>query len=525
MAYDLKSFYNSVDELTTRDRSLAIMYGRVPSTLGGGLVPINVDAAGNLQIGTEITLNVSEITPVNVVQPSSALLNATVVQPTAALLNATAVQPTASLLNATVTGTVAATQSGTWSVTSTPVTDLAPATQNITTQDLATTATTGANGQNIYTGTPTAGSVASYVTGTKSTVSVQATGTWTGTLQIESSMDGGTTWSTNGGHQKGVAFNGSSFAGNFECTTSIAGCTNFRVRAITAITGTAVVTVLESVNTGAVYLINSPQLLDGSGTSTKATVLAASIVPTAANTALVVAISPNSTPLFAADVNPGALTITTQDLVSVTTAGFDGQSIVTGTPTVGSVALFTLSSVAAVRIQVTGVWTGTLSVEGSIDGSTTWNSVTLHIPSLNSTSTTFTANVLGVTLTSGYTALRVRATAAITGTATITVSETQHDAGTFIVGSINKSGSIMNTGQVTVANTATLIIAANSNRKRLVLVNTGNTTMFFGGSTVTAATGQMFLGTPGYPLPIYFTGAVYGITASGTSVISYQEEA
>src|ERR1017187_9556865 len=76
--YDLKAFYASVDELTTRDRCLSVMYGRIPDALGGGIVPVNIDIQGNIQIGTSVVLNVSEITPVNVVQADVSLLNATV---------------------------------------------------------------------------------------------------------------------------------------------------------------------------------------------------------------------------------------------------------------------------------------------------------------------------------------------------------------------------------------------------------------------------------------------------------------
>ena len=78
MSYDLKAFYDSVDELTTRDRAIAVQYGRVPDSMGGGLVPLNVDAQGHLLIGSGLTLNVTDITPVTCVQPNPALLNATV---------------------------------------------------------------------------------------------------------------------------------------------------------------------------------------------------------------------------------------------------------------------------------------------------------------------------------------------------------------------------------------------------------------------------------------------------------------
>lgn len=85
-------------------------------------------------------------------------------------------------------------------------------------------------------------------------------------------------------------------------------------------------------------------------------------------------------------------------------------------------------------------------------------------------------------------------------------------------------GATLNTAQVSVANVATLILASNANRKKLLLVNNGSTSVYIGNSGVTTTTGQLLLGMAGYPLPIYFTGAVYGISSSGSQTISYHEE-
>lgn len=86
-------------------------------------------------------------------------------------------------------------------------------------------------------------------------------------------------------------------------------------------------------------------------------------------------------------------------------------------------------------------------------------------------------------------------------------------------------GGTMNTGQVSIGSTSTLILAANANRKRLVLVNMGTTNVFIGNSGVTIGTGQLLLGIAGYPIPVYFTGNVYGIVGTGTQTIAYLEEA
>lgn len=61
MAYNLKPSYSSVDELNSRDRAISILYGRQADALGGNIVPINVDAGGNLILGTGMTLSASDI--------------------------------------------------------------------------------------------------------------------------------------------------------------------------------------------------------------------------------------------------------------------------------------------------------------------------------------------------------------------------------------------------------------------------------------------------------------------------------
>ena len=61
MSYNLKPSYSGVDELTTRDRGVSIIYGRKPDALGGEIVPIGVDTDGNLTIGTVLNLDTSDI--------------------------------------------------------------------------------------------------------------------------------------------------------------------------------------------------------------------------------------------------------------------------------------------------------------------------------------------------------------------------------------------------------------------------------------------------------------------------------
>ena len=139
------------------------------------------------------------------------------------------------------------------------------ATINITTQDLVTTNTTGANGQIIYTGTPTVGSVAVFTLLSDQAMTIEVSGTWTGTLQVEVSMDNGTTWFQRTLHQTGTNFTSASFTANFTGAANIAGYTNLRVRAIAAMTGTAIIRTNSTANINIIYVDSGVKILDNAG--------------------------------------------------------------------------------------------------------------------------------------------------------------------------------------------------------------------------------------------------------------------
>lgn len=80
------------------------------------------------------------------------------------------------------------------------------------------------------------------------------------------------------------------------------------------------------------------------------------------------------------------------------------------------------------------------------------------------------------------------------------------------------------TGQITVAVTATLIVAARTARKRLVIVNHGATAVYVGGAAVATTTGLLLAGVAGTTMTLETAAAVYGIVGSGTQAVSYVEE-
>lgn len=131
-----------------------------------------------------------------------------------------------------------------------------------------------------------------------------------------------------------------------------------------------------------------------------------------------------------ADIAPATQNITVIDSGSSTATGANNQSIVIGTPTAGSAASFTLSTIETVRVEVTGIWTGTLIAETSIDGGTTWTAQGLHQGAY--TTSTFTAGFIGGANVAGATNFRMRATAAMTGTAVVKVIESVNTQSVYI---------------------------------------------------------------------------------------------
>jgi|SRR5215471_8807659 len=81
------------------------------------------------------------------------------------------------------------------------------------------------------------------------------------------------------------------------------------------------------------------------------------------------------------------------------------------------------------------------------------------------------------------------------------------------------------TGQVTVGTAATLIVADNPNRARLIVINQlGANNLFLGGVGVTITTGAGTANTAGSQTVFLHRAAVYGVVAGSTTPVSYIEE-
>lgn len=288
--------------------------------------------------------------------------------------------------------------------------DLFPATQNITAQDIATSTVAGFQGQSFIIGNPTANSAATFTLSGITSVNIQLTGIWTGSLRVEASTDSGTTYVSKFSRLPGTVYAGAAtVTSNAFLIAAVSGCTQIRIRSIAAWTGTATVKMSLSVNDHLTDVLNPIRLLD-STTNTLMTIKAASTAPTTTDTAVVVAVSPNS---VVTSVNSelgdftGTITNATQTTPVVATglAGYDN-----------------------VLVSINGTFTGATAIfQGSDDGGTTWYNTVVGsrtdsavieggYTSLTSTTRAWNVNI------QGFDSFRVNPSAVATGTVNVRIS-------------------------------------------------------------------------------------------------------
>lgn len=348
--------------------------------------------------------------------------------------------------------------------------DGAPATQNVTTQDLASATATGANGQVVILGTPTAGSVASFVLSSVDTIEVQVSGVWTGTLESEVSMDGGTFWYTRGVKQTGSPYIASTFTGGFAGGLSVAAMTNFRIRATTAVTGTAIVRIATSLNTSNITVTNPVMLRDATTQTLFSTIKAASTAAVATDPAIVVAVSPNNTPVLP----NGAATASNQ------TGGTQKTQVVDGSG----------------NVMPAGDTVGRAQFQKVTDGTNT-------------------------------AAVKAASTAAVATDPALVVAISPNN-GIAISGTISTKTDLTPSSPTTatVGITSAQALAANANRKGLIIVNVSVNKVSLGiGSTAVLNSGITLYPGGSFEMGEYCfdVGAINAIASVASSVISIQE--
>jgi hypothetical protein len=95
------------------------------------------------------------------------------------------------------------------------------------------------------------------------------------------------------------------------------------------------------------------------------------------------------------------------------------QSLVMSVNTTNNVALNT-QGCGSFNIEITGTWTGTILVEGTVDGST-WHQVTGYNSVSGTSSSSYTANGTGQFTASGWAQVRLRCFSVGTGTAVVSL--------------------------------------------------------------------------------------------------------
>lgn len=145
------------------------------------------------------------------------------------------------------------------------------------------------------------------------------------------------------------------------------------------------------------------------------------------------------------------------------------NSVPTGVATANSAVEIDLKGRDTVGIQVTGTYTGVLSIQGTVDG-TTWVTLTGATRVLNTVTGAYSATIasaaqgLWSVSADGMSKIRVTGLAAMTGTATVSLRasdghgliaiDTPLPAGTAVIGGVTQSGT-WNVGTVTPGTAAT----------------------------------------------------------------------
>lgn len=245
------------------------------------------------------------------------------------------------------------------------ISDVLPATQNITAIDTGTTSLVGANGQVFYVGSPTANSAASFAISSTETVTVESSIIGAGgTLVVEVSMDGGTFWFRPNVYQVSTQSYGNSFIAPFMAVVNTSGMTNIRVRAITSWTGTGTIRVVESANSRAMTIADAlpagANVIGGvtqSGTWNITNISGTVSLPTGAATAAL-----QTQP----GVDIGDVTINNSTGAAAVNIQDGGNSITVD----GSVTVNNAAGASAVNIQDGG---NTITVDGTVNAAQSGN--------------------------------------------------------------------------------------------------------------------------------------------------------
>lgn len=171
--------------------------------------------------------------------------------------------------------------------------DYDPPAQSVTIADSGSTSTPGQDSVNQITGTPTAGSVATWAISGQNAVNVQLSGTWAGTEAFEKSTDGGITWVGFGCQVTGAVYRRSTVTGNGSFLCEVGGSTNFRIRQTLRTSGTVVVNPVFT-SAGTIAKVANANAVFDNVSGQQVSIKAASTAPVSTDTSAVVALPPSA---------------------------------------------------------------------------------------------------------------------------------------------------------------------------------------------------------------------------------------
>lgn len=143
--------------------------------------------------------------------------------------------------------------------------DFRPSSGTITAADSATSTVAGQSSVALVTGSPTASSFQTWALNGHSSASLTVTGTFSATLNIEISADGGTTYVPASGRVRGAAVTATQITAPGVFQVDVTGATNVRVRASAYVSGTPTVVLAASASPGLTQVVNPGRLVDSGG--------------------------------------------------------------------------------------------------------------------------------------------------------------------------------------------------------------------------------------------------------------------
>lgn len=128
------------------------------------------------------------------------------------------------------------------------------------------------------------------------------------------------------------------------------------------------------------------------------------------------------------------------DVASITTIGANSQELYTGSATAGSTANLSYTNLtyrpAFAKVQISGTWVATLSIEGTMDNGTTFFKVPL-VQDNGSLIFTTTSNAVGNVNTAGLTGLRVRGVSYTSGTIQVNAAFSNFQSSVFVANQVS----------------------------------------------------------------------------------------